>query len=157
MIPISPKCSRIFGPKFDFLTFAWAKPWVHHKMKIRQLNKFQKSKWRCLLSITWGMHMTHKLWVITWDFEEFGIGLFSGAWAFNGWNKLNYIIEEIKEPEKNLLIAVVGSLGMVSIFYMLVNLSYFAVLGIEGKSFLKILQDQWFLKIRKSLWDIQAV
>ena len=81
------------------------------------------------------MRMTHKLWVITWDFEEFGIGLFSGAWAFNGWNKLNYIIEEIKEPEKNLLIAVVGSLGMVSIFYMLVNLSYFAVLGIEGKSF----------------------
>jgi len=64
--------------------------------------------------------------------EEFGIGLFSGAWAFNGWNKLNYIIEEIKEPEKNLLIAVVGSLGMVSIFYMAVNLSYFAVLGIEG-------------------------
>ena len=59
---------------------------------------------------------------------------------------MNYIIEEIKEPEKNLLIAVVGSLGMVSIFYMLVNLSYFAVLGIEGKSFLKILQDQWFLK-----------
>ena len=48
---------------------------------------------------------------------------------------MNYIIEEIKEPEKNLLIAVVGSLGMVSIFYMAVNLSYFAVLGIEGKKF----------------------
>ena len=64
---------------------------------------------------------------------------------------MNYIIEEIKEPEKNLLIAVVGSLGMVSIFYMLVNLSYFAVLGIEGKSFLKILQDQWFLKSITSL------
>ena len=64
---------------------------------------------------------------------------------------MNYIIEEIKEPEKNLLIAVVGSLGMVSIFYMLVNLSYFAVLGIEGKSFLKILQDQWFLESLTSL------
>ena len=63
---------------------------------------------------------------------------------------MNYIIEEIKEPEKNLLIAVVGSLGMVSIFYMAVNLSYFAVLGIEGKS-LKILQDQWLSLSQESV------
>ena len=65
--------------------------------------------------------------------DNVGTGLFAGAWAFNGWNKLNYIIEEIKEPEKNLKIAVVGSLGLVSIFYMVVNMCYFAVLGMDGK------------------------
>ena len=48
---------------------------------------------------------------------DIGTGFFSGVWAYNGWNKLNYIIEEIKSPEKNLAFAVIGSLGLVTMFY----------------------------------------
>ena len=57
-----------------------------------------------------------------------GTGFFSGVWAYNGWNKLNYIIEEIKEPEKNLSFAVIGSLVLVTLFYLVVNIMYFSVL-----------------------------
>ena len=35
--------------------------------------------------------------------EHLGLGLYNGLWSYDGWNQLNYVLEEIIEPEKNLL------------------------------------------------------
>ena len=49
--------------------------------------------------------------------SDLGTGLYAGVWAYNGWNKLNMITEEIIDPEKNLLIAIVAAVGLIILFY----------------------------------------
>ena len=57
---------------------------------------------------------------------------FSGLWSYDGWNQLNYVLEEVKNPEKNLLKAIISSLVLISGFYLLINFFYFSMLGPAG-------------------------
>ena len=41
-------------------------------------------------------------------------------------------MEEIINPEKNLLRAICSSLILISLFYLLVNFFYFSILGVDG-------------------------
>ena len=64
--------------------------------------------------------------------DRIGLGLYSGLWSYDGWNQLNYVVEEIKAPEKNLVKAITGSLGLIALFYLTVNFFYLSVLGVDG-------------------------
>ena len=55
-----------------------------------------------------------------------------GLWSYDGWNQLNYVLEEVKNPEKNLLKAIISSLVLISGFYLLINFFYFSMLGPAG-------------------------
>ncbi|XP_062324962.1 b(0,+)-type amino acid transporter 1 isoform X1 [Osmerus eperlanus] len=57
-----------------------------------------------------------------------GIAFYQGLWSYDGWNNLNYVTEELKRPEVNLPRAVMIAIPMVTILYLLVNVSYLAVL-----------------------------
>jgi APA family basic amino acid/polyamine antiporter len=62
-----------------------------------------------------------------------GIGLAFVAvfWAFDGWNNINYVAGEIKNPKRNLKNALMlGTLG-VTLLYFLTNIIYFLALPIE--------------------------
>ena len=61
-----------------------------------------------------------------------GLGLYHGLWSYDGWNQLNYVLEEVKNPEKNLLKAICCSLALISGFYVLVNFFYLSILGVDG-------------------------
>src|SRR3954469_16630534 len=51
----------------------------------------------------------------------FMAALVAALWAYDGWNDLNMVSEEIQRPEKNIPIALVLGVGLVAVLYMGMN------------------------------------
>ncbi|KAL0969660.1 hypothetical protein UPYG_G00230410 [Umbra pygmaea] len=62
------------------------------------------------------------------EISSIGISLYQGLWSYDGWNTLNYLTEELKHPEVNLPRAVMIAIPMVTLLYLLVNVSYLAAM-----------------------------
>ncbi|XP_074643447.1 Y+L amino acid transporter 2-like isoform X2 [Tubulanus polymorphus] len=60
---------------------------------------------------------------------EWGLGFYTGMFSYSGWSSLNYVVEEIKNPNRNLTLAIVISISMVTFLYVMTNLAYFVVLA----------------------------
>ncbi|KAI8872117.1 amino acid transporter, partial [Ramicandelaber brevisporus] len=54
--------------------------------------------------------------------------LFKVMFAFEGWNNLNYSLGELKNPQRNLPIAVGGGVVMTAMLYILANAAYFSII-----------------------------
>jgi APA family basic amino acid/polyamine antiporter len=51
----------------------------------------------------------------------FMAALVAALWAYDGWNDLNMVAGEIREPERNIPIALIAGVATVGALYMLVN------------------------------------
>jgi APA family basic amino acid/polyamine antiporter len=59
----------------------------------------------------------------------FTAALVAALWAYDGWNNVGMVASEIKNPQRNLPLALIfGTAGVVA-FYMLANWAYFRVLS----------------------------
>lgn len=62
------------------------------------------------------------------SFGAIGLAFYNGLWAYDGWNQLNFITEELKDPRRNLPLAIIIGIPLVSACYVLVNVAYFTVM-----------------------------
>ncbi|KAJ6547599.1 L-methionine transporter [Mycena capillaripes] len=60
--------------------------------------------------------------------SSYSLAFYSGLWAFDGWDQANYVGGEIQNPEKNIPRAIHSSMSIVTLLFLLANLSYFVVL-----------------------------
>lgn len=61
-------------------------------------------------------------------FSAFFGALLSALWAYDGWANITYITGEIKNPQKNVPLAITGGVLIAMTLYILVNYAYMQVL-----------------------------
>ncbi|KAI5641028.1 amino acid permease domain-containing protein [Phthorimaea operculella] len=57
------------------------------------------------------------------------LSFYSGLFAYNGWNYLNFIIEELKDPVRNLPRAIAISCTLVTLVYTFTNIAFYTTLS----------------------------
>ena len=66
-----------------------------------------------------------------WNPFDMSMAFYSGMFAYAGWNYLNFMTDEIVNPNRNLPLAIIISLPLVTVIYVLANVAYFAAMSPE--------------------------
>ena len=66
--------------------------------------------------------------VTTGGLAGLAAGMLGALWAYDGWNNITFMAGEVKNPGRNLPLALIGGMFLVMGLYLFVNLSYYHVL-----------------------------
>ena len=58
----------------------------------------------------------------------FGAAMLGALWGYDGWNNLTLVAGEIKNPQKNIPLALIGGTILIIVLYMFIHVAYFYVL-----------------------------
>jgi len=67
----------------------------------------------------------------TWTSKGIIMSMYLGLYSYAGWDTLNFMVEELKNPYKNLPMAIYISMPLCTIVYLLANVAYYVVLSSE--------------------------
>jgi APA family basic amino acid/polyamine antiporter len=59
----------------------------------------------------------------------FFAALVAALWAYDGWNNVSMVSSEVRDPQRNLPMALIGGTTIVIVIYLLTNAAYFHVLS----------------------------
>ncbi|CAL8291915.1 unnamed protein product [Boreogadus saida] len=62
---------------------------------------------------------------------QIALAFLQASFAFSGWNFLNYVTEEVVDPQRNLPRAIYISVPVVTLVYTLTNIAYFSAMSPE--------------------------
>ena len=68
------------------------------------------------------------------DSSQFGMAMVFVLLTYGGWNEAAYVSAELKDVQRNMIRALLISLGLITTLYLLVNWAYLNALGLEGMS-----------------------
>ncbi|CAI5448887.1 unnamed protein product [Caenorhabditis angaria] len=63
------------------------------------------------------------------DFTKVSLAFYSGLFAYSGWNFLNFIVEELKNPKRDLPLAIAISISTCTIIYFLTNVALYTAIS----------------------------
>ena len=76
-------------------------------------------------------HVSNFTWDETeTDLTKIALSFYSGLFAYNGWNYLNFVIEELQNPVRNLPRAIGISIILVTVVYTLTNIAFYTTLSV---------------------------
>lgn len=58
----------------------------------------------------------------------FGAAMLAALWGYDGWDNLSFVAGEVKDPNRNIPIAIIGSVLLIIVLYVSVHIAYFYVL-----------------------------
>lgn len=58
----------------------------------------------------------------------FGAAMLGALWGYDGWDNLSFVAGEVKDPNRNIPIAIIGSVLLIILLYVGVHIAYFYVL-----------------------------
>ncbi|HET9479680.1 MAG TPA: amino acid permease [Pyrinomonadaceae bacterium] len=66
--------------------------------------------------------------ITTGGFVGLAAGMLGALWAYDGWNNLTFLAGEVKNPGRNLPLALIGAGLLIMALYLFINVSYYHVL-----------------------------
>ncbi|CAO4373250.1 unnamed protein product [Caenorhabditis nigoni] len=63
------------------------------------------------------------------DFTKVSLAFYSGLFAYSGWNFLNFIVEELQNPKRNLPLAIAISITTCTVIYVLTNVALYTAIS----------------------------
>ncbi len=58
----------------------------------------------------------------------FGAAMLGALWGYDGWDNLSFVAGEVKNPNRNIPIAIIGSVLLIILLYVMIHVAYFYVL-----------------------------
>jgi basic amino acid/polyamine antiporter, APA family len=58
----------------------------------------------------------------------FGAAMLGALWGYDGWDNLSFVAGEVKDPNRNIPVAIIGSVLIVIVLYVFASAAYFYVL-----------------------------
>ncbi|KAF3705232.1 Cystine/glutamate transporter [Channa argus] len=61
--------------------------------------------------------------------DKLPLAFYNGLYAYSGWANLNFVTEEVINPNRNIPLAIIFSMVAVTVFYVLVNVAYYTMMS----------------------------